>query len=88
MGASISLDGKMHGHSACIATSPDGATRLSRVWYGEDGKLQRETIAGTGKYDGMVTTGTITTVKAPPEPQAGKRTIEYCSRNSGTYKLK
>lgn len=88
VGATVSLDGKSHGNTACIATSPDGSTRLSRVWYAEDGKVQRETVAGTGRYDGMVTTGTITTVRPPPEPRAGTRTVEYCSRNTGTYKLR
>jgi hypothetical protein len=88
VGATVNVDGKFHGNSACIATAPDGATRLSRVWYGEDGKLQRETIGGTGKYGGMATTGTIKTVKEPPEPVAGTRTVEYCSRNTGTYKVK
>jgi hypothetical protein len=82
-----SFDGKRYGNAACIAIAKDGATRLSRVWYDADSKLQRETVAGTGKYDGMVTTGTIQTVKESQAIKPGTQTVEYCNRNVGTYKL-
>jgi hypothetical protein len=88
LGMTALLDGKRAGHAACIAVTKDGAKRFSRVWYDAEGKLQRETIGGTGKYDGMVTTGTIQDVKASPDLQPGTQAVEYCNRNVGTYKLK
>jgi hypothetical protein len=87
VGMTASFDGKRYGNSACIAVAKDGATRLSRVWYDADSKLQRETVAGTGKYDGMVTTGTIQAVKEAQGIKPGAQTVEYCNRNVGTYKL-
>jgi len=88
LGMTASLDGKRYGSTACVGVAKDGAKRLTRFWYDADGKLQREAIAGTGKYDGMVTTGTVRDVKAPPGMKPGTQTFDYCNRNVGTYKLK
>ena len=88
VGTTASLDGKRYGGSACIAVAKDGARRLTRFWYDADGKFQRETVGGTGRYDGMVTTGTVQTVKEPEGIKPGTQTVEYCNRNVGTYKLK
>jgi hypothetical protein len=84
VGATASLGGKQIGNSACIAVAKDGATRFTRLWYDADGKLQTETVGGTGKYDGMVTTGTVQTVKEPQGIKPGTLTVEYCNRNVGT----
>ena len=88
LGMTASLEGKRFGNTACAGVAKDGAKRLSRFWYDAEGKLQRETIAGTGKYNGMVTTGTVQDVKAPPSMKPGTQTFDYCNRNVGTYKLK
>jgi len=88
LGMTASLDGKRYGSTACVGVAKDGAKRFTRFWYDADGKFQRETIAGTGKYDGMVTTGTVQDVKAPPSMKQGTQTFDYCNRNVGTYKLK
>lgn len=88
VGMTASLDGKNYGNSACIGVAKDGAKRLTRFWYNSDGKLQRETVGGTGKYDGMVTTGTVQAVKEPQGIKPGAQTVEYCNRNIGTYKLR
>lgn len=89
LGMTASLDGRRYGNAACIGVAKDGAKRFTRFWYGDDGKkLQRETIAGTGKYDGMVTTGTVQDVKAPPSMKPGTQTFDWCNRQVGTYKLK
>ncbi|HUH92805.1 MAG TPA: hypothetical protein VL742_06615 [Casimicrobiaceae bacterium] len=88
LGMTASLDGKRSGNTVCVGVAKDGAKRFTRFWYDVDGKLQRETLGGTGKYDGMVTTGTVQDVKAPPSMKPGTQTFEYCNRNTGTYKLK
>lgn len=88
VGMAASLDGKRYGSSTCIGVAKDSAKRLTRFWYDSDSKLQRETVGGTSKYDGMVTTGTVQDVKAPPAMKPGTQTFEYCNRNVGTYKLK
>ncbi len=88
VGMTADLDGNRYGGSACIAVAKDGASRLTRFWYDAEGKFQRETVGGTGKYDGMVTAGTVQPVKAPAEIKPGTQTVEYCNRNVGTYKLK
>ncbi|MGE5616584.1 MAG: hypothetical protein ACM3X5_06685 [Bacillota bacterium] len=88
VGARVSIDGKPSGDSGCIATSADGSKRFTRLTYDAAGKLQPQTVGGTGRYDGLAMTGTIETTKPPPPPQAGTRTVEYCNRNVGTYTMK
>jgi len=88
VGTTASLDGRQSGSLACIAVAQDGAKRFTRFWYDADGKMQRETVGGTGKYDGLVTTGTVHTVKEPQGIKQGTQTVDYCARNVGTYKLK
>lgn len=89
LGMTASLDGNRYGNATCVGVAKDGAKRFTRFWYDDDGKtLHRETIAGTGKYDGMVTTGTVQDVKAPPSMKPGTQTFDWCNRSVGTYKLK
>ena len=88
VGTTASLDGKQYGSLACLAVAPDGAKRLTRFWYDAENKMQRETVGGTGKYDGMTTTGTVQAVKEPQGMKPGTQTVEYCNRNVGTYKMK
>ena len=68
----LSFDGKMSGGSVCEGTDKDGDKRLTRFTYDDEGKMQRQEIAGTGKFEGMVSSSTF----------------EYCTRNTGTYKFK
>lgn len=86
VGMTASLDGKRSGGSICEGIAGDGDKRLARFWYDADGKFQREAVAGTGKYDGMTTTGTVRTIKELQ--QTGPNTSEFCNRATGTYRLK
>ena len=54
--------------------------------YSADGKLVREEVAGTGMYEGMVTTGTAKEVEPSKEIQPGVTT--FCNQLTGTYKMK
>ena len=49
-------------------------------------KLVREEVAGTGMYEGMVTTGIAKEVVPPKEIQPGETT--FCNQATGTYKMK
>lgn len=64
----------------------DGDKRLTHFWYGSDGKQVRESVTGTGKYDGLVTNGTVQALGPFPEIKTG--TAQTCNRQTGTYKLK
>jgi len=48
--------------------------------------MHREEVAGTGMYEGMVTTGTAREVVKPTEVRPGETT--YCNQATGTYKMK
>ncbi len=86
VGLNASLDGKNTGSTVCEAMDVDGDKHLSYYSLGNDGKVTRETIAGTGKYEGMVTTGTVEPSGPLPVIKAG--TFQSCNRQTGTYKLK
>ena len=86
VGATASFDGKRSGGATCVGTAKDGDKRLARFYYGDDGKLHREAVGGTGKYDGMVTIGTVEPVGPQPKIQTGP--AKYCNHQTGTYKLK
>jgi hypothetical protein len=79
-------NGKRMNLSICEGVAKNGDKRLTRFQYGADGKLLREEVAGTGMYDGMVTTGTVKEVMPSKEIQPGVTT--FCNQLTGTYKLK
>jgi hypothetical protein len=64
----------------------DGDKYLSKVSTG-DGKTTRTIIAGTGKYDGLVTTQTAFE-DLGPFPAIKDGTSQTCNHQTGTYKLK
>ena len=86
VGAVSIFNGKRTGMSSCEAVANDGSKRLTRFQYNAEGKLVREEVAGTGIYDGMVTTGTAREVVPPKEIKPG--TTTFCNQLTGTYKLK
>lgn len=86
VGMTLSFDGKLSGGSVCEGRDRDGDKRLTRFAYDDEGKLQRQEIAGTGKFDGMVTTTVYRPLGAPKEVSPG--VFEYCTRNTGTYTLR
>ena len=74
------------GSSICEGVAKNGDKRLTRFQYDADGKLVREEVAGTGMYEGMVTTGTAKAVVPEKEIQPGVTT--YCNQLTGTYKMR
>lgn len=72
--------------STCEAVNPDGDKVLSFFHAGDDRKYIRETVAGTGKYEGIVVDGTVTPIGPFPVIKPG--TFQGCNQQSGTYKLK
>jgi hypothetical protein len=86
VGMNASLDGKNTGSAVCEAMDVDGDKRLSTFSLASDGSLTRETVAGTGKYEGMTVTGTVHPLGSFPVIKAG--TFQDCNHQTGTYKLK
>jgi len=80
-----SFDGKAAASTVCEAIDQDGDKRLS-YFSTKDGKVTRENVIGTGKYEGMVASGTIQPLGPFPEIKAG--TYQNCNHQTGTYKLK
>ncbi|UGY15848.1 hypothetical protein HAP48_0046400 [Bradyrhizobium septentrionale] len=85
MGMNASLGGKISGTAVCEATDGDGNTRLSYFSIA-DGKVTRESVAGTGKYDGAVISATVQPLG--PFPVIKEGTFQDCNHQTGTYKLK
>jgi len=87
VGTNASLDGKNSGITVCEATDRDGDKRLAYFSAASDGTITRLEVAGTGKYDGMVLTGSKVTAVGPfPNIKAG--TFQSCNHQTGNYKLK
>jgi hypothetical protein len=86
VGAVAISNGKRMNLSICEGVAKNGAKRLTRFQYGADGKIVREEVAGTGMYEGLVTTGTVKEVVPTKEIQPGVTT--YCNQLTGTYKMK
>ncbi len=86
VGMTASFDDKNSGGSVCVGVAKNGDTRLTRFWYDNDGKYQREAVSGTGRYDGMVTTGSVKRVGETKRIKPG--TTQFCNQATGTYRLK
>jgi hypothetical protein len=86
VGMNASLDEKKTLTAVCEAIDVDGDKRLTYFSLGSDGKELRENITGTGKYEGMVASGTVQPLGPFPVVKAG--TTQNCNHQTGTYKLK
>jgi hypothetical protein len=86
IGTTAISNGKRMGISTCEGVAKNGDKRLTRFQYDADGKLVREEVAGTGMYEGMVTSGTAKEVEPRKEILPGVTT--YCNHATGTYKMK
>lgn len=86
VGMNALLEGKRVSSVVCEALDRDGDKHLAYFALGSDGKYVREEIAGTGKYEGMVTDGKVTPLGPFPTIKPG--TFQNCNRQTGTYKLK
>jgi hypothetical protein len=86
VGMNASLGGKNTGSTVCESIDADGDKRLTYFSLGSDGKTIREFVVGTGKYEGMVTSGTVQPLGPFPVVKAGM--VQDCNHQTGTYKLK
>jgi hypothetical protein len=86
VGMTASLDGKVTASTVCEAIDVDGDKYLAKVSTG-DGKTTRTIVAGTGKYEGIVTTQTAFE-QLGPFPTIKDGTSQSCNHQTGTYKLK
>ncbi len=85
VGMTATLGGKSIANNVCESVDKDGDKRLTHFYSGPDGAIVREPVAGTGKYDGLETTGTYTSWNFPPIKDG---TVLFCNHQTGTYKLK
>lgn len=85
VGMNYSLDGKAGGTAVCEAVDRDGDKRLTFFTIAGD-KVVRENVTGTGKYEGMVASGTVQPLGPFPGIKPG--TFQNCNHQTGTYKLK
>jgi hypothetical protein len=86
VGMTVSVDGKITASTLCENIDVDGDKYLTRV-LAADGKTTRTIVAGTGKYEGIVTTQT-TFENLGPFPTIKEGTFQGCVHQTGTYKLK
>jgi len=86
VGTNASFDGKPTSSTVCETVDADGHKRLTYFSQGADGKMVRQDVAGTGKYEGLATSGTVTTLG--PFPTVKDGTFHGCNRQTGTYKMK
>lgn len=85
VGMNTSFAGKSGGGNVCESIDADGDKRLVRFSIESDGKVVRESVVGTGKYEGMVTTGTVALIGPFPVIKPG--TFQQCNHQKGTYKI-
>jgi hypothetical protein len=86
VGVTHALGGRNGGTAVCEAVDPQGDKRLTYFSFDGD-KTVREAVAGTGKYDGMVMTGSAVKPLGP-FPTIKPGTFQSCNRQTGNYKLK
>ena len=86
VGTNSSMGERRSGIAVCEAIDADGDKRLTYFSVMPDGKITRETVTGTGKYDGMVASGKVEPLGPFPTVKAGS--FQDCNRQIGTYKLK
>jgi hypothetical protein len=86
VGLRTALKGRPGGGNVCEVIDPEGDKRVNRFEIQPDGKIVREMIGGTGKYEGMMMSNTVAML--PPMREAKPGTFQGCNRQTGTYKLK
>lgn len=87
VGAAGSFDKKYTSVVTCMSVNADGDKVLSLFQAGDDHKYSRQTIAGTGKYEGIVI-NSKEIKPLGPFPVIKPGNFQGCNQQSGTYKLK
>jgi hypothetical protein len=86
VGSNASLDGKNSGMTVCETVDGAGDKRMTYFSVASDGTVTRQFVAGTGRYEGMTITGTVTPLGPFPVLKPG--TFQDCNQQTGTYKLR
>lgn len=87
VGMNASFDGKVSGTTVCEGVDPDGDKRLTYFSLGTDGKITRQFVTGTGKYEGMVESD-AKVQPLGPFPVVHEGMFSDCNHQTGKYKLK
>jgi hypothetical protein len=85
VGMNHAFGDKVGGTTVCEGVDKDGHKYLS-YFSNQGGKIVREEVSGTGKYEGLVRTASVQTLGPFPAIKPG--TFQNCNRQTGTYKLK
>jgi hypothetical protein len=73
--------------TVCESIGVDGTDKiLTQFSVASDGKATREVIAGTGKYEGLVSSGIAEPLGPFPNSKPG--VFQACNHQTGTYKMK
>jgi hypothetical protein len=86
VGLATTFDGKISDTRFCETVFPDGGKILTKFSRADDGTHLTEVVAGTGRYEGIVSSGVVTPLGPYPIIKSG--TTQFCNRYTGTYKLK
>ena len=85
-GSWATFDKKFIGMVTCVELNLDGDKLLTFFRAGDDRKYVRETIAGTGKFEGIVMQSKLEDLGPFPAVKPGN--FQGCNHQTGTYKLK
>lgn len=86
LGLTTSFAGKVMYNNYCELVFADGDKILASFSPGPDGTSIRDTVAGTGKYEGLLLSGKVMPLGPYPVVKAG--TFQNCNHQTGTFKLK
>jgi len=86
VGMFTSFGGKTANSTVCESFAVDDGKILTHFSSTSDGKVTREVVQGTGKYEGLISTGIAQPLGPFPSAKAG--TFQNCNRQTGSYKLK
>jgi hypothetical protein len=86
LGMRTSIAGKDSSTMYCEVSFADGDKILSSFTLQADGTTARDTVAGTGKYEGLIMSGKV----FPLGPYAVQKpgSFQSCNHQTGTYKMK
>ena len=86
LGLSTVFSGKNVYSHYCELVFAGGDKILATFSPGPDGTSIRDTVAGTGKYEGLELRGKV--LQVGPYPVVKPGTFQNCNHQTGTYKLK
>ncbi len=86
VGMNTSLGGKATQNTLCETIDRDGDKQLASVLLASDGRVTREVISGTGKFEGLQMSGSMVPQGTFPTIKPG--TFQTCNHQTGTYKMK